>query len=107
MNTWIGDKTCYYTPSTGASVVSTGASDETDVAEQWRTWSLWGAILFGVIIGANLILGVSGLVAQTGEAGIACGAMGAIGSFCCLMTAACGLVGVVIWGSVLRFGEAG
>ena len=107
MNTWIGDKTCYYTSTTGASVETTGAADEMDVAEDWRTWSLWGAILFGVIIGANLVLGISGIATMMGDAGVACGAMGAIGSFCCLMTAACGLVGIIIWGSVLRFGESG
>ena len=108
MTEWIGDKTCFYNEVEGVAYpIETGGAGEIDVAGTWKTYSLVGMIMWGVVILARICGLVAGCAMLGGEAGAVAAIPIGIGSCCCTFGAAFGLVGLTIWGSILRFGDSG
>ena len=90
-----------------AYTIGTGSSGEIDVADAWKTYSIVGAVLWGVTILARVFFVVAGCAMLAGPEGAIAGATIGIGACCCTFIAFLGLVGFTIWGSTLRFGEVG
>ena len=105
---WIGDKTCYVNQVDGiAYEIGTGGAGEVDVADVWKTYSLIGAILWGVICLGNFCKSMANCTALGGPETVALGIPMALGACCCGLIAGLGIIGFTIWGSTLRFGEVG
>ena len=108
MQIWIGDKDCFVAGDLAYSI-SSGEAGEIDVAGEWKTWSLCGAIFWGIFVLANTCYCVSGyrnVLRETREFGDIVGLLACCG--CCISCIGIVLLfGFTIWGGHLRFGHDG
>ena len=104
----IGDKTCFVSEYEGiAYEMELGTAGEMNVAEEWRTYSLVGMIIWGVAILARFMFMFAGCSMMCGESGMMAALPIGMGSLCCSCLVGIFGVAFTIWGSVLRFGVAG
>ena len=108
MASFIGDKTCFVNEIDGVAYeIGTGAAGEIDVAAEWKTYSLVGMIFWGVFLLGSVARIVAGCATLCGDnAALAAVPIG-VGSGCCSIISLLCIVGLTVWGFLIRFDEVG